>query len=115
MKKVMVFKCKNENQGKPTAKEEEVSAGKQAIPGGDKVGEKDQNPNVDGASDSNYTQIGILAPCSSERCVLKGPPKGCGMAAYKKLAESHTQVLKKVSEVESNADQESNAQSSVLC
>ena len=34
------------------------------------------------------------------------------MAAYKKLAESHTQVLKKVSEVESNIDQESNTQSS---
>ena len=84
------IKCKNENQGKPDAKEEEVSAGKQAIPGGDKVGEKDQNPNVDGASHSNYARIGILAPCSSERCVLKGPPKGCDMAAYKKLAESHT-------------------------
>ena len=52
-------------------------------------------------------QVGILAPCSSESCVLRGPPKGCGMESYLKLAVPH-ESLKKVSDVESNADKESN-------
>ena len=40
---------------------------------------------------------------------MRGLPKGCGMKSYLKLAESHTQVLMKVSDVESNSDQENTA------
>ena len=84
-------------------------AEKQGIPGGNQVEGEHQSLNIDGASDTNYAQVGILAPCSSESCVLRGSPKGCGMEAYLKLAKSHTRVLKKVSDVESNPDKESNA------
>ena len=38
---------------------------------------------------------------------MRGPPKGCGMKSYLKLAKSHTRVLKKVSDIVSNAAQES--------
>ena len=61
---------------------------------------------VDGTSDSNYARIGILAPRDKDMCVFKGAPKGCGIKAYKKLAASHTRVLKKVSDLAPSYDDE---------
>ena len=71
------FKSENELRKKSAAEKE--SSEKQGIPGANQVEGKDQSPNIDGASDTNYARVGILAPCS-----------GDSMKSYLRLAGSHT-------------------------